>query len=65
MNDLCVDVYLFDGALLQMFLHRLLDEELLLVELHPWVFLHDVLHDRLVGHPRAIVAGLRRHTTVK
>lgn len=41
-------LYLFDGALLQMLLHRFLDEELLLVELHPRVFFPNIFHEGLV-----------------
>lgn len=57
--------YLFDGALLQMLLHCFSDEKLLLVELHPWVFLHNVFHDGLVRKPRPVVTRLQRNTDTK
>lgn len=43
-----------------MLLHRLLDEELLLLYLQPGVLLHDVLEDRLVGDSSLVTTGLRR-----
>lgn len=43
-----MNVHLFDGALFQVFLHCFLDEEFLLVELHPRVFFHNVFQDRLI-----------------
>lgn len=52
--------HLLDGSLLQMLLHGLLDEELLLLDLQPRVLLHDVLEDRLVGDSGLVAAGLPR-----
>lgn len=53
-------LYLFDGALLQMFLHRLLDEKLLLLDLHPRVLFHDVFQDRLVRDSSLVIARLQK-----
>lgn len=58
-------LYLFDGSLLQMFLHRLLDEKLLLLDLHPRVLFPDVLQQRLVRNATPVVARLQRQRTKK
>lgn len=56
-------LYLFDGALLQMFLHCFLDEKLLLVKLHPRVFFHNIFHDGLVWNPKPVITRLQRKWT--
>lgn len=58
--NIYLSLYLFDGALLQMLLHCFLDEKLLLVELHPWVFFHYKFQDGLVRSPSPVVARLRK-----
>lgn len=56
-------LYLFDGPLLQMFLHRLLDEKLLLLNLHPRVLFHDIFQDRLVRDSSLAITRLQRQRT--
>lgn len=59
------DDYLSDVALLQMFLHCFPYEKLLLTNLHPRVFLHNIFQDGLVRNSSSVVTILRRKVNKK
>lgn len=54
--------HLLDGSFLQVLLQSFLDEEGLLAELHAWVFIEQIFHERPEGNPGLVTGRLQEET---